>query len=67
MARLMRRVEKLQRILGEYHDGVVVEVRLWQAAPLTSSARRVLALLNKRKKCLRQRAGKFAWKLERAV
>jgi CHAD domain-containing protein len=60
MARVMKRVGKLQETLGTYHDGVVVEERLRQTLPLPSSARRVLRLLKKKKARLRKRARKIA-------
>jgi len=56
MARAMKRVAKLQNNLGDYHDCVVVEDRLRQVVPLSSSARRVLRLLKKRKARLRKKA-----------
>jgi len=59
MARVMKRVGKLQETLGAYHDGVVVEERLKRMLPLPSSARRVLRLLKKRKARLRKRARKI--------
>lgn len=59
-ARVIKRVAKLQDKLGAYHDSVVVESRLRQMIPLTSSSRRVLRLLEKRKALLRKRAEKIA-------
>jgi CHAD domain-containing protein len=56
MARVMKRVEKLQDKLGAYHDVVVVEDRLRRTASLPSSARRVLGLLEKRRARLRRKA-----------
>jgi CHAD domain-containing protein len=57
IARVMKRVGKLQNKLGIYHDCAVVEEQLRlkrQMAPLPSSARRVLRLLKKRKASLRR-------------
>jgi CHAD domain-containing protein len=64
MARVMKRVGKLQDTLGAFHDGVVIEDRLRRWLPLPSSARRVLRLLEKRKAGLRKRAEKIARRLD---
>jgi CHAD domain-containing protein len=60
VARVMKRIGKLQETLGENQDGVVIEGRLRQMHPLPSSARRVLRLLEKRKARLRKRACEIA-------
>ena len=60
MARIIKRVGKLQDALGADHDGVVVEDCLRQMGPLPSSARRVLRLLEKRKARLRKKARQIA-------
>jgi CHAD domain-containing protein len=60
MARVMKRVEKLQDKLGAQHDAVVVVERLRKVAPLSGAVRRVLGLLEKRKARLRKRACKIA-------
>ncbi|MCE0524029.1 MAG: CHAD domain-containing protein [Methylacidiphilales bacterium] len=62
MARVKKRVEKLQSILGDYHDGVVAGSRLRQMIPVPASARRVVLLLEKRKARLRKKACKLAVK-----
>jgi CHAD domain-containing protein len=59
MGRAMKRVAKLQDNLGACHDGVVVEDRLREMLPLSSSARRVLRLLGKRKARLRKKVRKI--------
>lgn len=64
MARVMKRVGKLQNKLGICHDCAVVELRLRQTVPLPSSAQRVLRLLEKRKARLRNRARKIASRIE---
>jgi len=59
MARVIKRVGKLQNKLGTCHDCAVVEEQLRlkrQTVPLPSSARRVLSLLEKRKARLRNKA-----------
>ena len=64
MARTLKRVGQLQDNLGATHDGVVVEDRLRRTLPLSSSERRVLRLLEKRKARLRKKACKIARRLE---
>jgi CHAD domain-containing protein len=64
MARGIKRVAKLQDVLGEHHDCVVVEERLRHTLPLPPAARRVAVLLGKRKARLRKKARKFARRLK---
>ena len=63
-ARSMKRVDQLQNKLGEYHDDVVVESRLREIAPPTSSTRRALKSLDQEKAHLRKKAVKIARKLK---
>ena len=63
-ARAMKKVGKLQQKLGEYHDDVVVEGRLREAATPNSSAKRVLKSLDKEKTHLRKKAVKIARRLK---
>ncbi|HEV3272990.1 MAG TPA: CHAD domain-containing protein [Candidatus Methylacidiphilales bacterium] len=60
MARIMKRIGKLQETLGTHQDGVMAAEHLGRMLPLSSSARCVLGLLEKRKSRLRRRAWKIA-------
>jgi CHAD domain-containing protein len=64
LRQVMKKVEKLQGKLGEYHDDAVVEGRLREAAPPLPSARRVLKSLDREKIHLRKKAVKIARQLK---
>jgi len=63
MARVMKRIGKLQETLGAHQDGVLVEEHLRPMLPVSSSARRVLRLLEKKKLRLRRKACRIAHRL----
>ena len=59
-ARTMKEVDRLQDTLGAYHDCVVAQYRLRREPLSRAAARRISALLKKRKARLRKRAQKTA-------